>query len=204
MKRRDALKSMAALSAAISAPEALFSQQPAARAALSPPAQEEADTGALPLTLAGDVGESPLHFFTVAEMVAFRRLSEVLMPRTRTPGALEAGAPEFLDFLLSRSEARRQALYRQGLARLDAEAQRQFHKPFAELGYSQIDPLLEPLRQPWTAHPAPDALADFLRAAKEDVLRATVNSRQWGLATDARRRGALSGSGGTYWYPMEE
>ncbi|MBI3666018.1 MAG: gluconate 2-dehydrogenase subunit 3 family protein [Acidobacteria bacterium] len=204
MKRRDALKSMVALGAAVSSPERLFPQQPAPRTAppAPTPVPEEADASALPLTLLEDVAESPLHFFTLTEMAAFRRLAEVLAPRTRTPGALEAGAPGFLDFLLSRSDPRRQALYRQGLARLEAESRQQFHKPFAELGYSQIDPLLAPLRQPWTARPTPDALADFLRAAKEDLLRATVNSRQW-AATEGRRRGAISGSGGTYWYPVE-
>lgn len=185
---------MAALTAAVRAPEALFAQQPAgaAEAASDEPA-------ALPLSIPEEVAEPGLHFLTAEEMAAFRRLAETLVPRTRTPGALEAGAVEFLDFYLSQSDASRQALCRDGLARLNGEARRQFRKAFRELGAEEIHRLLAPLREPWTAPAPADPLAAFLRAAKEDLLRATFNSRAWALATEGRRRA----TGATYWYPVE-
>ena len=41
----------------------------------------------------------------------------------------------------------------------------------------------------------------MLRAAKDDVRRATTNSREWSLAASAgRARGA---GGGLYWLPMD-
>ena len=193
MKRRDLLKSMAALTAAVQAPEAVVAQQPP-----SPPVPEQASAAALPLSQAEEAADPVAGFFSAEEMAALQRLAEELVPRTRTPGALEAGAPEFLDFYLGQSDSERQNLYREGLRRLNAEARRRFGEPFARLGVSQIEPLLEPLRQPWTPQPA-DALAAFLRAAKDDLMRATMNSRQWALAVEGRRRS----SGATYWYPVE-
>ena len=198
MKRRDALKSMAAITAAVSAPEALFPQQPATRTAETA-AETSGEAVALPLALAEEVAEPVTRFFTPEEMAAFRRLADSLVPRTRTPGALDAGAPEFLDFYLGQSPASQQTLYREGLARLLSEARRHFGKALAELGANELDKLLAPLRQPWTAGSAPDPLAGFLRAAKDDLLRATINSRAWALATEGRRRS----TGATYWYPVE-
>ncbi len=193
MKRRDALKSLAALSAAIRAPEPLFSQQPVAGAERRPP--EKTEPTSLPLALAEDAAAPGLHFFTPEEMTALERLAEVLVPRTRTPGALDAGSAQFLDFYLSQSGRERQAVYREGLARLNAEARRRFRAPFAGLGISQIDELLAPLRQPWTPAPAADPLAAFLRVATDELLRATMNSRPWASAGRAAPT--------TYWYPVE-
>ena len=198
MKRRDVLKSMAALGAAVRSPEALFSQERPGSTAV--PAQaEQVEETALPLTLLDEVGEPAARFFTAEEMAAFRRLAEVMVPRTRTAGALEAGAPEFLDFYIAHSATDRQSVYREGLARLEAEARRHFHKRFAELAAGDIDKLLAPLREPWTPKPPADPLARFLQAAKEDLFRATVNSRAWALETEGRRRS----TGSTYWYPVE-
>lgn len=185
---------MAALAAVVKTPAAALGQQAAAA-----PLSDEAQAGALPLTHAEEAAEPSTAFLTAEELAALRRLGEVVFPRTRTPGALEAGAAEFLDLLLSQSSRERQALYREGLAKLNAESARRYREPFAKLGISQIDELLAPLGAPWTAQPPSDPLAAFLRAAKDDLVRATMSSRAWALATEGRRRG----SGGTYWYPVE-
>jgi hypothetical protein len=124
-------------------------------------------------------------FFSAEEMAALRRLADALVPRTRSPGALDAGAPEFLDFYLSQSDPGRQALYRRGLARLS--------------GVADIEPLLAPLKQRWTPVAPADPFAAFLRAAKEDLIRATFNSRAWTAAGEGRRRS----TGADYWYPVE-
>ena len=178
MKRRDVLKSMAGLAAAVKAPEAVFAQQPAA-------AEASEDAVALPLSQVEEAGAPVARFFSDEEMATFKRLADVLAPRTRTPGAVDAGAPEFLDFYLAQSGPERQKLYREGLARLK-EA-------------SDLEPLLQPFREPWSPVPPADPLEAFLRAAKDDLLRATFNSRAWAVASEGRRRS----SGGTYWYPVE-
>src|SRR4051794_33041166 len=80
------------------------------------------------------VGEVTQRFFTPPEWTALRKLSEVLMPPLRgNPGAIECGAPEFLDFLIGASPDDRQHLYRSGLDMLNARAKKQFNKSFSEL-----------------------------------------------------------------------
>jgi hypothetical protein len=116
------------------------------------------------------------------------------MPRSR-----EAQTPEFLDFLISHSPTARQTLYRTGLDALNSEAHSRFTRPFAGLPESDAATLLAPLRDPWTHAPPQAPLAHFLRAAKEDIFRATVNSRQWANAATGRRGAGI----GSYWLAME-
>ena len=57
--------------------------------------------------------------------------------------------------------------------------------------------LLAPLRDPWTYDAPADPVAAMLRAAKDDVRRATLNSREWNLAAAAgRTRGGGGGCTG--------
>jgi len=131
-----------------------------------------------------------------------RKLSDLIMPAMNgTPGALDAKAPEFLDFLIGASPAERQQIYRTGLDILNAQAARQFKKPFTELDATQAGTLLAPLRQAWTYEPPTDPFARFLREAKADVRTATVNSREFNTAGGAagRRAGGL----GQYWFPLD-
>lgn len=150
-----------------------------------------------------DTGAEPLpHFFTPPQLAALRRLSDLILPAINgTPGALEARAPEFLDFLLGQSPADRKALYRNGLDALNATARRKYAKAFADLDATQADAVLAPLHQNWTYDAPADPLAAFLREAKADVLTATVNSREWISVVSQRSRGASGTS--IYWHPIE-
>src|SRR5438132_9334509 len=86
------------------------------------------------------VGAVTQRFFTAPQWTALRKLSEVLMPPMRgNPGAIECGAPEFLDFLIGASPADRQHLYRSGLDMLNTRAKKQFNKSFADLDTAQPD-----------------------------------------------------------------
>lgn len=143
-----------------------------------------------------------LHFFTAQQFAALRKLSDLLNPPMNgAPGALDAEAPEFLDFLLSQSTADRQQLYRIGLDGLNAQAKKRFTKPFADVDAGQAETLLAPLRDPWTNDAPSDPVAAMLRAAKDDVRRATTNSREWNLASVAGR--TRGGGGGLYWLPID-
>ena len=107
---------------------------------------------------------------------------------------------KFLDFLLSQSPAPRQALYRTGLDRLNAESARRFARPFAATDAQQADTVLQPLRRPWTYEDPGDPLEHFLREAKADIMEATRNSYEYIAAAGKVRRGA-SGIG-EFWYPL--
>ncbi len=146
--------------------------------------------------------EAVLHFFTAQQFATLRKLSDLLMPPVNgAPGALEAKAPEFLDSLLSQSPAERQQLYRNGLDGLNAQARKRFSKLFADFDAAQAEMLLAPLRDPWTYDAPSDPVAAFLRALKDDVRRATMNSREWSLAAAAGR--TRGGGGGLYWLPID-
>lgn len=150
-----------------------------------------------------DAPANPVHrFFTADQFSALKRLGDLLLPAyAGRPGAAEAEAAGFLDFLLSQSPADRQALYRGGLDKLNAGAQRQHHKLFAALSAAQAGPLLAALKEPWTYNPPNDPLAHFLREAKLDFFKATVNSREMAQARSANSRRMTSMN--PYWHVID-
>ena len=197
MKRRRFIQALAATPAA----PALLAQAPPAPSVAKTIPNSGNDAPLLYAT-PDAAAETVLHFFTAQQFAALRKLSDLLSPPVNgVPGALEAKAPEFLDFLLSQSSADRQQLYRSGLDGLNAQAKRRFNKLFPDVEASQADILLSPLREPWTYDAPSDPVAAMLRAAKDDVRRATLNSREWNLAAAAGR--TRGGGGGLYWLPID-
>jgi len=147
---------------------------------------------------ATDVAGKPLPgFFSPTQLAALRKLSELMLPAIGgSPGAIDAGAPEFLDFLVGQSTGPVQTLYRGGLDSLNARATAKHGKAFSALDAAQADAILSPLRQAWTWKEPTDSFAVFLRHAKADILTATMNSREWITASQR-------GGNGTYWLPPE-
>jgi hypothetical protein len=193
MKRRQAIQALAGISVATALPLPVPAQ---------PPAQAKPETPKLDTAIADAAAKGLHRFFSSDQFAALARLAEVLMPPAADlPGAKEAGAAEFLDFLISESPADRQALYREELDKLNAESRSRYGKPFEATTGPEIDALLAPLREPWS-YPGPaDPAARFLEAAKLDVMHATMNSREWSVAH--AKRGGRAGRLGMYWYPIE-
>lgn len=136
-------------------------------------------------------------FFSPSQIATLRHLSDIIIPPIGgAPGALAAGAPEFLDFLVSQSPAPTKSLYRTGLDTLNLHATTKYGKPFAGISAAQADELLSPLRDAWTYEEPSDPFARFLRHAKADILTATVNSREWIASTQRSGNGA-------FWLPPE-
>jgi hypothetical protein len=193
MKRRRFIKTIASASAL---PAALAAQGPAAAA--NPPAP------ALELASLDEAADPLPSFFSAAQFAALTRLSALLVPKYGDmPGAVETGAPAFLDFLIAESPEADQTIYVDGLDALNFQAAMRFDKPFAEVGEAQAHELLAPLRQPWTPEPSSDPLTVFLQRAKDDVRTATVNTQRWAEAFASRGGGGrrMSGSG-QYWLPL--
>lgn len=157
---------------------------PAARA------WQESNAGAIPTTAAEAAALGLPRFFTQAEFAAFAELGETLIPAyDGRPGAKEAEAAEFLDFLLSQSPADAQALYKQGIATYQLRRK------------AGVDAALKELATPWSYQGPTAPYGKFLQAAKQAFYQATVNSRQWAEAMSSRSRSA-SGVG-SYWLPVE-
>ncbi|MBV8707589.1 MAG: gluconate 2-dehydrogenase subunit 3 family protein [Acidobacteriaceae bacterium] len=154
------------------------------------------------------VSETDQRFFSADQFAALEKLGNVLMPPLKgKPGASEAHAPEFLDFLLSVSPADRQRLYRNGLDGLNAQAKKQFHKPFAELDSTQVDAVIRPLlvARPWPQELPSDPMKNFMAQVHEDLRTATTNSREWAnTASPSGQRGrGFNRSVGYYWHPID-
>lgn len=189
MKRRRFIQTIAAAPALA---------VPVANATAQQPARQAQDFPRLEMSVSDAAAAYTPRFFSALQFAALRKLSTILMPALNgNPGAIEAGAPEFLDFLISQSPAERQQIYRSGLDILNTQATKQFKKSFADLEEAQAATLLAPLRQPWTYDPPTEPLARFLRDAKQDVRTATMNSREWNTA-GGRRSGI-----GQYWFPID-
>ncbi len=173
MKRRDLLKTAAVLPAIASAQQNAVPPKPTA---------DRREEDARLDSETPDAVADPVHkFFNAAQFAVLVKLSDAILPRIgETPGALDARVPEFLDFLIGRSSAQEQKLYRDGLDHA-------------------FD--LSPLGEPWTYEDPRDPYARFLRQAKHDVLTAAINSREW-IAAVAKRNPAVTGTG-TYWLPTE-
>lgn len=214
MKRRRFVKSLAAVAPAATliaqqAPAPGNPGQPAPGVPLNPaqPVQPPAPrpAGELPkidVTVADVAADPTQKFFTPVQFAALRKLSSMLMPPLEgRPGALEAKAPEFLDFLMSRSPADEQQVYKAGLDALNGQAMKRFKKNFADVDAAQADELLAPLRAPFTGVIPTEPLARFLHAAKRDVRTATVNSREYAAAGGSGGR-RFSGAG-LYWFPLD-
>ena len=217
MRRRDFVKAVVAVPVAAST---AFGQQapspsstappgaaPVAPPAAAPPAQGRrgmSEFKAPPVTsVVPDAIASPdPHFFSQSQLATLRRVGDLFMPPLNgNPGALEAHAAEFLDFLVGAAPGDRQLLYRQGLDRLNAEAQSQFGKPFAELNAGQADKVVRPALLPWmTDHPPKEPFARFIAIAHQDIRTATMNSEAWHVAavSSGERTGA-----GLFWRPID-
>jgi Gluconate 2-dehydrogenase subunit 3 len=194
MKRRSVLQSLATLPAA----SLLKAQQPVVPPKPSPAAVEQIPV--IEATIPDFAGTTITKFFSPAQFASFRRLNDLLYPAMNgVPGALEAGAPEFLDFLLFESPAARQTLYRNGVDELESRSKKAFNVSFAATDQAGAEKILAPLREPWTAEP--NSFTAFLRAAKQDVIQATESSHDWIKIMSKRVRSA--GGVGMYWFPID-
>lgn len=213
MRRRDFVKAL--MAASVSA-RTMLGQQATPVAPSTPPPTPTApgpvpwmrgltDVKPLPMTpLVPDaVAQTNAHFFTGQQRAALQRLSEILLPPLKGyPGAVDAGTPEFLDFLIGASPVDRQQMYQSGLDRLNTEAKQRFGVPFAEVNPTQADQLLRPWLKTWmTDHPPSEPYAHFINVAHSDIRTATINSQAWSEAAAAAGK---EGQGqGLYWYPVD-
>lgn len=106
-------------------------------------------------------------------------LAERILPRTDTPGALDAGVDRYIDAMLADffSPADRD-IYTTGLARLDERAGARHGKPFAGCAPEQQDALVEELdRLAFAGDPPTDPDARFFRFQKELTIAGFYTSR---------------------------
>lgn len=216
MRRREFVKSIIAVP--VTAPY-LFGEQAApprtgtttpvplksadASADVRRPQMLEPETLQITSSVPDQVAVTEWHYFSERQFATLQKLCAVMMPPLNgNPGAIEAGAPEFLDFLIGVSPEERQQMYRSGLDRLHAEAESRFGIAFAEVNAGQAASLLRPWLRAWiTDHPPEEPWERFINVAHHDIRTATMNSRIWSLA--AISGGARAPAVGMYWSPID-
>ena len=128
--------------------------------------------------------EAPLpqapRFFTPAEFRVVSRVADLIIPATDTPGALAAGVPAYIDFVVS-SSRRHETIYRDGLAWL-AE------RDFLALTEEQQIALLEPLSRAAAAGRIESPAEIFFQSIKSMTADGYYTSRT-GLVTELGYRG---------------
>lgn len=227
MKRRDFVKGFAVATATAST---ALGQQAAPQAQNPPPAPNATDQGTMavqpsaassprarnrveemarfrtpniPLSQPDVVASTEVRYFTPERYATLVRFSEVLMPAGEDyPSALKAGTPEFLDFYLGASPADNQAMYNNGLDRLNSDCMKQFKVPFAKADEKQADAVIRPHLRGWmNDHPPKEEHVRFVNLAHRDIRTATINSPAWAAAAEAA--GERTPGVGLYWSPIE-
>lgn len=92
-------------------------------------------------------------FFTAHEYQTVRVLVDLIIPRdARSGAAMDAGVPEFMDFIVG-DQASRQTAMRGGLAWLDTECRERLGKDFVECDDGQRRAVLDDIAWPARARP---------------------------------------------------
>jgi hypothetical protein len=224
MRRRDFVKAIVAVPVTAipifgqngTPPAAENTSQPqSTSAAAAPPLPETAPkqleepqsfgfhSPAIPSTIPDVIATMDQHYFHAEHMATLRKLGDILLPPMNGyPGSTQASAPEFIDFLISVSPDERQQMYRNGLDRLNSEAQKQFGIPFAQVNAPQADALIRPWLRTWMVdHPPTEPFAHFINVAHEDIRTATMNSQLWSIA--ATSAGERAPGIDLYWSPID-
>jgi gluconate 2-dehydrogenase gamma chain len=116
-------------------------------------------------------------FFTPAEWRTVRVLSQLTIPRDeRSGGAIEAGVPEFMDFVMGEF-TQNQKWMRDGLTWLDAESQKRHTKVYADLAPGQQTAILDDIAWPRRAKPEMQAGVDFFNRFRDMTASGFFSSR---------------------------
>ncbi|MBI1940878.1 MAG: gluconate 2-dehydrogenase subunit 3 family protein [Acidobacteria bacterium] len=115
-------------------------------------------------------------FFSAHEYATVARLAELIIPSDGSPGAAEAGASEFIDFMAA-SDPKIQFRFRYGLAWLDAHAMRLDGRAFVELAAGQQNAILEHLAYRDRYRPREDEGRAFFNLVREYTIMGFYTSR---------------------------
>jgi Gluconate 2-dehydrogenase subunit 3 len=157
MQRRDLLRLLATGAVLQLAPDKMFALMPEARALLSP--------------------QAALQTLDAHQEAMLRTMTELIIPRTDTPGATDVGTTAFIDLILTEwSDDAERKSFLDGLAGVDSRTQNLFGKTFLDCS---------PVQQ-----------SQILVALGEEMLEKTNEM------APRRRSRRLRGAGDADFYPM--
>lgn len=109
--------------------------------------------------------QSPQRFLNEADFKTVARIADLIIPPTDTPGASQAGVPEYIDLVVSR-EPQHQSMVADGLRWLDEQAKGVGATHFLELDEHAQLAILEPLCQAADADIKPGRNVQFFALLK--------------------------------------
>jgi gluconate 2-dehydrogenase gamma chain len=116
-------------------------------------------------------------FFTAGEYATVVALSDIIIPSDASSGsASEAGAPEFIDYIVHDQPARQTAM-RGGLRWLDAECQKRFDARFLACTTAQRGQVLDDIAWPARAKPELSQGVAFFTTMRDLVAAGFFSSR---------------------------
>ncbi len=115
-------------------------------------------------------------FFTKDEYEIVSRLSELIIPTDATPGAKEAGASEFIDFIVF-SDPGLQYRFRYGVGWIDAHARYLFGRGFLETTPEQQTEMLNHLAYKDRHRPGEEDGRNFFQLIREYTVIGFYTSR---------------------------
>ena len=150
MKRRSLLRTLVAAPAAAVLPASRTratghkrSSRQGFTGGSGPGSARNNETPNTPVIPADEAADNVVRTFDGEQMAALARLGEITVPpHDGNPGAGEAGAAEFLDFLIGCSPRAQVELYKNGLDMLNRRSKERFGKPFAQVSAAEADQLL--------------------------------------------------------------
>ena len=98
------------------------------------------------LAAAPDYNTTPVNFFTPVQRETVTAMCEAIIPRTDTPGAIDAGVPQFLELMVAdwlNDEER--GIFISGLQDIADRIPQEYGKPFSQLGPQEQLQILEAL-----------------------------------------------------------
>ena len=121
------------------------------------------------LATAPDYNSTTVEYFTSAQRKIVAAAAEIIIPRTDTPGAIDAGVPRFIELMASDwMNEQEQAVFAAGLADLETRIPEQYGATFDQLNSAQQQEILQALEDaakdsPW--YDFGNVLRDFISDA---------------------------------------
>lgn len=109
--------------------------------------------------------QSPNRFLNEADFNTVARITDLIIPATDTPGAAQAGVPEYIDYVISR-ESQHQSVIADGLRWLDSQAKERGTARFLELDERGQLSILEPLCEAADSENSPGRNVQFFALIK--------------------------------------
>jgi len=106
------------------------------------------------LANAPNFNTTPVDYFTPAQRKIVAAMAEVVIPRTDTPGAIDAGVPKFIELMVARwLRDDERALFNAGLLDIETRIPQEMGKPFDQLAAAEQLRVMEALEDAASEHP---------------------------------------------------